>query len=210
MPTGDASVAAYVYKDANESLHHSYNLPGILQFITDHSPQTVLDVGCGNGSLAAKIAERGHKVIGIDIAADGIAMGRRAFPNVSLYCRNVYDDLSDILPPDGVDVGVSCEVIEHLYSPDRYLDSMRNAIRPGGYAIITTPYHGWLKNFAIGLVGGWDDHFMVHFEGGHIKFFSRKTLYEMLSRHGFGDFKFLGAGRLPLIWMSMIVRATRW
>jgi 2-polyprenyl-6-hydroxyphenyl methylase/3-demethylubiquinone-9 3-methyltransferase len=51
---------------------------------------------------------------------------------------------------------------------------------------------------------------MVHFEGGHIKFFSRKTLYEMLSRHGFGDFKFLGAGRLPLIWMSMIVRATRW
>jgi len=194
-------------KDAGDSLHHVYNLPAILSFLPK-TRSTLLDAGCGNGSLTAKLANLGHTVVGIDTTPANIDVAKAHFPQAKFYCRSVYEDLSDILP-DKVDVCVSCEVIEHLYSPDDFIDGMAKVLRPGGLVILTTPYHGWLKNLAISVVNGWDKHFMVHHEGAHIKFFSKDTLFAMLSRHGFTNLKFRGAGRLPYLWASMAVCAER-
>ena len=49
-----------------------------------------------------------------------------------------------------------------------------------------------------------DAHFCVLDEGGHIKFFSVKTLSTLLQKHGFTDLKFNFYGRAPLLWKNMI------
>ncbi|MFN9546400.1 MAG: hypothetical protein ACK6AD_04925, partial [Cyanobacteriota bacterium] len=49
----------------------------------------------------------------------------------------------------------------------------------------------------------------LNWTGGHIKFFSRKTLYDALMENKFIPEKFIGAGRMPYFWKSMIVIARR-
>jgi hypothetical protein len=44
---------------------------------------------------------------------------------------------------------------------------------------------------------------------GHIKFWSRKTISQLLNENGFRVVRFIGAGRLPLVWKSMIVVAQK-
>lgn len=77
----------------------------------------------------------------------------------------------------------------------------------GGEIIISTPYHGYLKNLVISLLNGWDKHFTALWDGGHIKFWSRKTLTQLLEEFGFEIVAFKGSGRLPYLWKSMFIKA---
>ncbi len=72
---------------------------------------------------------------------------------------------------------------------------------------MSTPYHGYLKNLALAATGKLDAHFTVLRDGGHIKFFSRRTLEQMLREQGFEVAGFAGAGRWPWLWKSMLVKA---
>jgi len=107
------------------------------------------------------------------------------------------------------DVITAIEVIEHLFDPERFLVNAAKMLRPGGRLLLSTPYHGYLKNLAISLGNGWDKHFGVHQPGGHIKFFSPATLERMLLKTGFTGLKFTFVGRYPLLWKSMICVACR-
>ena len=71
--------------------------------------------------------------------------------------------------------------------------------------MLTTPYHGYLKNLALSVFGKWDAHFTSEWEGGHIKFWSRATLTNLLGNAGFEVFEFSGVGRVPYLWKSMIL-----
>ena len=108
-----------------------------------------------------------------------------------------------------MDVVVSSEVIEHLYSPQRFLVNVGLTLRSGGSIVLTTPYHGYLKNLALSLANAWDKHHTVAWEGGHIKFFSEKTLTAMLREAGYEQVVFSNAGRMLWLWKSMVCRAVR-
>lgn len=73
--------------------------------------------------------------------------------------------------------------------------------------IISTPYHGYVKNLVLAVTGKLDNHFSALWDGGHIKFWSKKTLYRLLQEQDFEIEFFLGVGRLPLLWKSMLVKA---
>jgi 2-polyprenyl-6-hydroxyphenyl methylase/3-demethylubiquinone-9 3-methyltransferase len=66
-----------------------------------------------------------------------------------------------------------------------------------------------MKNLALSLLDRWDDHHTVRWDGGHIKFFSEKTLTALLGETGFTDIRFSNAGRVPWLWKSMVCRAVR-
>jgi 2-polyprenyl-3-methyl-5-hydroxy-6-metoxy-1,4-benzoquinol methylase len=104
---------------------------------------------------------------------------------------------------------VSLEVVEHLFYPKRLFEQSRKILVNGGALIVSTPYHGYLKNLALSLTNGWDAHFSVHWDGGHIKFFSKKTLVNMASREGFANIRFYSVGRLPGLWKSIIMIADK-
>jgi 2-polyprenyl-6-hydroxyphenyl methylase/3-demethylubiquinone-9 3-methyltransferase len=75
--------------------------------------------------------------------------------------------------------------------------------------ILTTSYHGYLKNLALSLTNCWDDHVHVDREGGHIKFFSEKTLSQMLHGSGFENVTYHNVGRVRWLWKSMVCRAEK-
>jgi 2-polyprenyl-6-hydroxyphenyl methylase/3-demethylubiquinone-9 3-methyltransferase len=66
-----------------------------------------------------------------------------------------------------------------------------------------------LKNLLISLLNGWDRHFGVDWDGGHVKFFSKRTLREMAARSGFQPDLVIGVGRMPLMWKSMVMSLRR-
>jgi len=59
-------------------------------------------------------------------------------------------------------------VIEHLFLPRALLRFAAKVLKPSGSLILSTPYHGYLKNLALALTGKLDKHFTVLWDGGHI------------------------------------------
>lgn len=104
---------------------------------------------------------------------------------------------------------ISMEVVEHLYSPVKYLKNICNWLDNNGILVLTTPYHGYLKNLVIVLLNRFDNHMNPPWEGGHIKFFSKSKLYSLLVEAGIKPLKFCGSGRLPFLWRSMVVVAQK-
>jgi len=169
----------------------------------------VLDVGCGNGYFAGRFLERGCTVVGIDLSPQGIQIARRTYPAARFELLAADAKLLENLGEPPFDLVVSTEVIEHLYDPRSYLAGCFAALRPGGRFICSTPYHGYVKNLLLSLAGRWDQHLSPLWDGGHIKFWSRATLSQALREAGFQNLRFRGAGRLPYIWMSMVMSGDR-
>lgn len=101
------------------------------------------------------------------------------------------------------------EVIEHLYRPRAFVSFIRNILETngGGQFIVTTPYHGYLKNLTIAAANKMDHHLSALWEGGHIKFWSRRTLGILLRDAGFDRLTFIGVGRIPYLWRHMVFNA---
>ena len=157
--------------------------------------------------MASSLAKFGAAVTGIDLSESGIALARAAHPQVRYEVGSVYDDLHARF--GAFDRVVALEVIEHLFDPRTFLRRAFEALKPGGVLVLSTPYHGYLKNVVLALSGKLDAHFTVLWDGGHIKFFSERTLATMLEEAGFVDLRFRGAGRVPLLWKSLVASARR-
>jgi 2-polyprenyl-6-hydroxyphenyl methylase/3-demethylubiquinone-9 3-methyltransferase len=198
------------FDDASPLYGTAYLLGPVLAFAGDlPAGARVLDLGCGNGFWAGLFARRGCTVVGIDSSHSGIELARSTHVGVRFEVMDIEPDLLGALDEDPFDLVVSTEVIEHLYSPQTWADACFHALRPGGTIVVSTPYHGWLKNVALAATGKLDRHLDALREGGHIKFFSRRVLSELLSSRGFVDIRFAGAGRAPFMWKSMVLAATK-
>src|SRR6202008_4101385 len=82
---------------------------------------------------------------------------------------------------------LSLEVVEHLYYPRRLAEAAFALLEPGGTLVISTIYHGYLKNIALAVLGRFDRHVDPLWDHGHIKFWSRRTLAALLTEAGFED-----------------------
>lgn len=104
---------------------------------------------------------------------------------------------------------VSTEVVEHLFAPHLLPAFAAQCLAPGGVLIVSTPYHGYIKNLLLAVFGKWDHHHTALWCGSHIKLFSRKTLSRLLEESGFAVQSFHGVGRFPWLWKSMILVAQK-
>ena len=170
--------------------------------------RTICDLGCGNGHIAGRLAAHGYEVTGIDASRSGISIAKRAYPNVHFIEGLIGDDLEQ-LQLQTFDLVVSSDVIEHLYRPSDLLEAAFSLLKPQGHLLIGTPYHGYLKNLAIAITGRMDAHFSALHDGGHIKFFSVRTLSQLMAAHSFADLSFEFYGRAPWLWKNMICHARK-
>ncbi len=201
----------YPYAGANMTDAHNHLRPVLKKILSDIMRKSeskggslkVLDVGCGNGEFCAFLSSMGFWVTGVDSSKDGIKIAQKNFPQVSFLEKSIYElDETDI--EDKFDIITSVEVIEHLAVPGKLLTKAKRFLKPDGHIILTTPYHGYLKNMALSLVNKWDDHFAVDWFCGHLRFFSVKTLTKMMKRNGFENIRFYFTGRFHPLSKSMI------
>jgi 2-polyprenyl-6-hydroxyphenyl methylase/3-demethylubiquinone-9 3-methyltransferase len=203
------STRRYEYESAESAWADEYIAPRLIRGLTSEpNIRSVLDAGCGNGNLSARIAAHGFEVSAFDASTSGIAHAQSAFSGVRFEVASAYENLHERFG-QVFDSCVCVEVIEHLYDPRTFVSRVFEALRPGGLFILTTPYHGYLKNLALAVTGAMDSHYSALWDGGHIKFWSRATLTGLLRERGFQVIHFEGAGRVPLLWKSMIVTARK-
>lgn len=188
----------------------SYVAPKVLQILKQLKARRVLDLGSGSGDMCGQLVAHGFDTVGVEYYAGAVLAARRAYPDIPFYGMGVHDDPAELMETEyPFDAVISTEVIEHLYCPDLLPQFAASVMSKGGYLILTTPYHGYLKNLALSLTDSWDSHFSPMWRGGHIKFWSRKTLTRLLADNGFEVVSFRGAGRLPYLWKSMVLVARK-
>ncbi|WP_428328401.1 class I SAM-dependent methyltransferase [Mucilaginibacter sp.] len=198
------------YKDYNfytDSPAHTFDYlqAPILSLL--NKEMCILDLGCGNGYLVNYLLSQGYNAYGTDASEKGIEIARRANPD-----RFFLQDLSTGKLPDELqaikfNTIISTEVIEHLYDPEGFIEFCKTALNSKGEIIISTPYHGYLKNLSLSILNKWDAHLGPIWHGGHIKFWSKATLSTLLTNAGFTVTDFIGCGRVPYFWKSMVIKA---
>ncbi|MFA6101885.1 MAG: methyltransferase domain-containing protein [Victivallaceae bacterium] len=202
------NILPYDWKTSAPTNAHGFITKPILSSLPDGKNLKIADLGCGNGYLARLLEGMGHRISAIDSSADGIRIAKDACPSIDFRCLSLYEDLASHLDTN-YDVVISSEVIEHLYDPRTFLFNARAIMKEEGTLILTTPYHGYLKNLAMAVTGKLDKHFTVGWDCGHIKFFSVKTLTAMVAEQGFRNIRFKFAGRIPYLWKSMMLCAEK-
>jgi len=209
----------YGFTNADPTHMHQHFMPAVISLAEQNAPGTdgrsengqglqgkrVLDVGCGNGFTCGEFLKRGCVVVGIDLGKQGVIQARKAYPQGRFDVLPADELILEHLGEEPFDIVVSTEVVEHLYDPKSYAHGCFVALKPGGRFLCTTPYHGYLKNLALSLAGKWDSHANPLWDGGHIKLWSKKTLFRLLAETGFTNLQFRGIGRFPYLWMTMLV-----
>lgn len=201
----------YVYT-SDEAAHTDAYLIGpvadaLARLVWGPGPRRVFDLGCGNGATMRELARRGYAVAGVDPSVEGVRIANAASPELRVEVGSAYDDLAGKF--GRFPAVISLEVVEHVYSPRAYAKCVFDLLEPGGTAIVSTPYHGYLKNLALAFTGKMDSHFTALWDHGHIKFWSPATLGALLAEAGLVVGEVKRVGRVPALAKSMVVAARR-
>lgn len=195
--------AEFVWQTDELSEAHGYILP-VLQNWLAKGITDVLDIGCGNGALTKALARPGLCLTGIDQSASGVKLAQAAPGRARFLEHSIENPLPDELR-GRFDAVVAVEVIEHLLLPRMLFERAREALRPHGRFIVTTPYHGYCKNVAVALCGGFDVHWHPLRDYGHVKFFSLRSLGALFAEQSFQVTRTRRLGRMPILAKSMII-----
>lgn len=171
--------------------------------------ETICDLGCGNGYVAGQLAALNYSVVGVDSSKSGLQIARAKNPDLKFVEASIDRSLGVELEKSDFDLVVSSDVVEHLYRPADLFEAALALLKPQGHFVVCAPYHGYLKNLALSVTGRMDAHFSALHDGGHIKFFSVKTLSQLMRSHGFTDLHFSFYGRAPWLWKNMICCARK-
>ncbi len=136
---------AYHWEEVSSSLrrHNAFTRARyqvVANLLNDVENKWVLDIGCGDGVLSYMAAEKGGRVVGIDLSDLALKAARRLiqekgnvvlFQVASAYCLPFADGWCDVV--------IAADVIEHLQQSEMLLQEMKRVLRPGGRGIIATP-----------------------------------------------------------------------
>lgn len=129
--------------------HASRTAENSAAFVIPHlsAGTSVLDVGCGPGSITCDFAElvAPAKVVGLDRSAEIVAQAaslaaERGVENVEFVTGNIYDlDFED----ETFDLVHAHQVLQHLTDPVAALREMRRVAKPGAIvAVRDADFHG--------------------------------------------------------------------
>jgi SAM-dependent methyltransferase len=160
-------------------------------------PASLLDVGCGEGVLVHRWAERlgERRVVGIDLEEESIQAGwaERVAPNLEYRVM-----LAEDLPfADGeFDMATAIEVLEHVPDPEHTVAEMARCAER--HLLVSVPREPlWrMLNMARGSYWG-----ALGNTPGHLNHWSRRSFVKLLAQHGE-----VVEVRSPFPWTMLLVR----
>jgi 2-polyprenyl-3-methyl-5-hydroxy-6-metoxy-1,4-benzoquinol methylase len=137
-------------------------------------PRTFLDIGCATGMLVESMKGAGWEAKGVDLCRESAEYGM-SHRGVSIFIGTLEEAA---FPAGSFSVVHFSHLIEHVPDPRAFLHEVRRILRPGGFAVITTPN---IDGFQARLFGTqWRSAI-----ADHLTLFSKKTLGKMIRETGF-------------------------
>jgi SAM-dependent methyltransferase len=180
--------------------------PKLQRYIPKKRGITVVDYGCGNGELLSEMERLNPRAryIGLDVSLAALNSASSRYPHMKFH--RIVESGEVPLESGSADFVLSSEVIEHIYDTENAFAEIARILRPGGRVLMTTPYHGLIKNL-LTVVLAFDKHFDPL--GPHIRFFSKKSLFASLRRVGLEPLEHIYYGRFYPIPHSIVVLAEK-
>ena len=142
----------------------------------------VLEIGCARGLTGALLQERlGCRVTGVELNPQA---AREA---ASRLAEVIVGDVETLELSRTFDAVVALELFEHLRDPFAFLEKVRRWLRPEGVMILSTPNVGHWSVVRDLLEGRWDYLPMGLLCFTHLRFFTRKSLRDLLELGGFAE-----------------------
>jgi ubiquinone/menaquinone biosynthesis C-methylase UbiE len=153
---------------------------GVMEKIRQHPFMSVLDVGCGTGTMLALLVKEYP-----DIQACGIDLSEKMVAQAaSLLGSNVQSLVGDAdnmsLPDNSFDL-LTCNASFHHYPhPLKVLAEMQRILKPNGRLVIADPW--WSKNKRLVINYYLNSPFNF---GGDVRIYSKQEMHQLLSESGF-------------------------
>lgn len=125
-----ASIRKYCYFQLSHVRYVSHLLEG----------KTLMDAGCGAGSLAVLLSILGaREVLAVDFVAEQIEQTKFLIRAAGVdNIETIQSDISSLdLPPESVDGIFSIEAISHYRGYEGFLDAVDRVLKPGGFLVIS-------------------------------------------------------------------------
>lgn len=113
-------------------------LNALYQEIRNQPNSSVLDIGIGTGVLAAKLAENGHAVTGMDFSESMLAHAKERIPNGHFLQWDISQGLPAHIPGAPFDAIVSTYTLHHLSDEQKvtFIQDMARFLSPHGQILI--------------------------------------------------------------------------
>jgi 2-polyprenyl-3-methyl-5-hydroxy-6-metoxy-1,4-benzoquinol methylase len=163
-------------------------------------PQSLLDVGCGEGVLVQRwaISLPGRRVVGIDLEEESIQAGWAEHQAANLEYRMMPADRVEDLPfaENEFDLAAAIEVLEHVPDPEHTLAEMARCAER--HLLVSVPREPLWRTLNIAR-GAYISH--LGNTPGHLNHWSKRSFERLLSRHGE-----VVELRSPFPWTMLLVR----
>lgn len=133
----------------------------------------VIDVGCGSGGVLSAFADRGCRVLGVDVAAERLDLAKERF-GLELVDGSLADLQLNGARPDLV---IYSHSLEHVLDVNRELETLRNLLAPDSIVYVEVP--------GIKRLDLYQDDFLRYLQNAHVYHFSLETLTQLMEKHGF-------------------------
>jgi SAM-dependent methyltransferase len=168
------------------------------ELFTEADPQSLLDVGCGEGVLTHQWAQRlgdERRVVGIDLDDPALhaEWAKRTAPNLEYRVMK-----AENLPfaDDEFDLAAAIEVLEHVPDPEHTVAEMARAAQR--WLLVSVPREPLWRALNMARGAYWKD---LGNTPGHVNHWSKRSFVALLSRHGE-----VVEARSPFPWTMLLVR----
>ncbi len=164
----------------------------------------VLDLGCGDGTFAARLATGGARVTGLDPAPTALARARAAHPELELVAPAADGSLP--FGDGAFDVVTCVNVLQHVADTQTLLSEARRVLAGGGLLAVAVPFHGRLRNVLVALRS-----FERHYDplAPELRFYTARSLRALLRDLGFERVAVSAHGGAPLLRETLVALGRR-
>ena len=128
---------AATYDDPNNGLF-AIDEPAVDAILDGLPAGVALDAACGTGRFSVHLADRGHRVIGVDNSREMLELARAKVPSADFRLG----DLHDLpLPDASVDVVLCALALAHVPDLAPVMAQFARVVRPGGHVVIADAHH---------------------------------------------------------------------